>query len=143
MKFLLDNNVFGQVGKTNPHENVASWLRQVDDSDLALSVLTILEASKGIAKLKPRKPLEADEINVRTTDIIAAFGERILPVTKEIADLWGALLGESEKHIFDTGIAATARVHGLVVVTRNLDDYAGRGVATLDPFKKPPKINPP
>ena len=85
----------------------------------------------------------ADQINARTAEIIAAFGERVLPITKEIADLWGVLLGESEKHIDDTGIAATARVHGLMVVTRNLDDFAGRAVATLDPFKKPPKINTP
>ena len=97
MKFLLDTNVLREVGKTTPHENVAAWLRQVDDSDLALSVLTVREVSKGIAKLKPRKSHTADQINARTAEIIGAFGERVLPITKEIAELWGVLLGESRK----------------------------------------------
>lgn len=70
-----------------------------------------------------------------------ALGDRLLPVTREIAELWGELLAESEKHIDDTGLAATARIHGLVLVTRNLNHVAGRGADTLDPYQAPPKIN--
>jgi toxin FitB len=53
------------------------------------------------------------------------------------------LLAESERHVTDTGLAATARVYKLVLVTRNLEDFSGRGVATLDPYKASPKINKP
>jgi hypothetical protein len=56
---------------------------------------------------------------LRLTGIFSAFSERILPVTREIADLWGDPLGQSEKNIDDAGLAATARVHSLVLVTRN------------------------
>lgn len=52
------------------------------------------------------------------------------------------MLAESEKHIDDTGLAATARVHNLVLVTRNLDHFSGRGASTLDPYKALPKVTP-
>jgi predicted nucleic acid-binding protein len=143
MRFLLDTNVFREIGKTSPHANVATWLDKVDDSDLAISVLTVREVRKGIVRLKAAKPSVADAIEDRVTEVFAAFSERILPVTREIADLWGELLGQSEKNIDDTGLAATARVYSLVLVTRNIRHVAGRGVATLDPFKTSPRITRP
>jgi predicted nucleic acid-binding protein len=143
MRFLLDTNVFREIGKTSPHANVATWLDKVDDSDLAISVLTVREVRKGIVRLKAAKPNVADATEDRVTEIFAAFGERILPVTREIADLWGELLGQNEKNIDDTGLAATARVRSLVLVTRNTRHIAGRGVATLDPFKTSPRITRP
>jgi toxin FitB len=140
MRFLLDTNVFREIGKTSPHANVAAWLGEIDDSDLAISVVTVREVRKGIVRLKPAKPKVADAIENRVTEIFAAFSGRILPVTREIADLWGELLGRSDKNIDDTGLAATARIHGLVLVTRNTRHVAGRGAATLDPFKTSPRI---
>jgi len=136
-------NVFREIGRTDPDANVAGWLHGINDAELAISALTVREVRKGIVKQRARKPSIADEINARIAEAFAAFGERVLPVTREIADLWGALLGASEKHVDDTGLAATARVHGLVLVTRNLRHVAGRGVATLAPFKASPKINKP
>jgi predicted nucleic acid-binding protein len=143
MRFLLDTNVFGEIGKTSPHANVEAWLAKIDDADLAISVLTVREVRKGIVRLRAAKPNVADAIEVRVTEIFAAFSERILPVTREIADLWGELLGQSEKNIDDTGLAATARVHSLVLVTRNIRHVAGRGAETLDPFKASPRITRP
>jgi len=143
MRFLLDTNVFREIGKISPHPNVAAWLGRIDDSDLAISVLTVREVRKGIVRLRAEKPNAADAIEERVAEIFAAFGERILPVTREIADLWGDLLGQSEKNIDDAGLAATARVHALVLVTRNVRHVAGRGAATLDPFKTSPRISRP
>jgi len=140
MKFLLDTNVFREIGRTAPNANVADWLDKVDDIDLAISVLTVREVRKGIVKLRAKKPAAANAIDTRVADILAAFGARVLPVTSEIADLWGELLGQSEKNIDDAGLAATARIHGLVLVTRNIKHVADRGVATLDPFKTSPRI---
>ena len=82
----------------------------------------------------------ADAIEARVTEVYEAFGERIHPISSAIAKLWGELLAESEKHIDDTGLAATARVHDLVLVSRNTEHVEGRGVATLDPYKAKPKI---
>ncbi len=143
MRFLLDTNVFREIGKTEPDGNVAAWLNTVDDTDLAISALTVREVRKGIAKLRVRKSDVADQIELRVRGIFDAFGERILPVTRGIADLWGELLAQSDKHVDDTGLVATARVHGLILVTRNLKHVSGRGVTALDPFKSAPKITRP
>ncbi len=141
MKFLLDTNVFREIGKTKPHANVAAWLNNVDDADLAISALTVKEVRKGIVRLAAKKSDIAHQIEERVGDTFNAFGERILPVTRQVADLWGQLLADSEKHMDDTGIVATARIYGLILVTRNLKHLSGRGAATLDPFSKSPKIN--
>jgi toxin FitB len=140
MKFLLDTNVFREIGKTEPDTNVAAWLDTVDDADLAISALTVREVRKGVAKLGAKKPDVAAQIEERVREAFDAFGDRVLPVTREIADLWGDLLGQSDKHVDDTGLVATARVHGLTLVTRNLKDVSGRGARVLDPFKRTRKI---
>lgn len=143
MKFLLDTNVFREIGKTEPNRNVAAWLATVDDREHAISVLAVREVGKGVARLRTGKRDVADRIERRVREIFEAFGERILPVTQEIAALWGELLAHADKHVDDTGLAATARAHGLILVTRNLKHVAGRGVAALDPFKSEPKIGRP
>ena len=85
-------NVFREIGRTDPDANVAGWLHGINDAELAISALTVREVRKGIVKLRARKPSIADEINARIAEAFAAFGKRVLPVTREIADLWGALL---------------------------------------------------
>ncbi|MFO1061793.1 MAG: type II toxin-antitoxin system VapC family toxin [Dongiaceae bacterium] len=135
--------MIAELGSTNVHENVANWLKGVNDYDLAISVLTIREIRRGIEILRHRRPAAATALDTHAASMLVAFGGRVLPVTSAIADLWGRLLAERNKHVDDTGLAATARVHGLVVVTRNVRDFAGRGVATLDPYRRRPKIDMP
>jgi predicted nucleic acid-binding protein len=143
MKFLLDTNVFREIGKTEPDANVIAWLNTVDDADLAISALTVREVRKGVVKLRARKREVADQIEARVGEVFNAFGERILPVTRDIADLWGELLAQSDKHVDDTGLVATAKVYGLILVTRNLKHVSGRGATTLNPFKPAPKFTRP
>lgn len=140
MKYLLDTNVFREIGRPPQHGHVAAWLKTVNDSDLAISALTVREIRKGIAKLRAGKPEEADAIQTRVNEAFDAFGERILPVDREIAGLWGELLAEREKHILDAGLAATARIHNLILVTRNVGDFTGREVALLNPYQASPKV---
>jgi toxin FitB len=140
MRFLLDTNVFREIGKTRPDANVAAWLDTVDDADLAISALTVREVRKGVIKLQATKRDVAAQIEERVRRIFDVFGERILPVTREIAELWGELLAQSDKHVDDTGLVATARVHGLTLVTRNLKHVSGRSAMILDPYKSAPKI---
>ena len=135
MKYLLDTNVLRELGKTSPHKNVAVWLKSVDDADLAISALTVREIAKGIAKLRKTKPETAAALDTTVTAIFDGFEGRVLPIDRAVAAAWGEALGESEKHVDDAGLAATARVHGLIVVTRNVKDYNGRGVKLVDPFK--------
>lgn len=141
MKYLLDTNVFREIGKSQPHPHVEAWLARVDDVELALSAISVREVRKGIAKLRERKPEIASAIEARVTETLDAFADRVLPIDRAVAELWGKLLAENEKHIDDTGLAATARIHNLVLVTRNLADVATRGANTLDPYKSSPKIN--
>ncbi|MBI1404391.1 MAG: PIN domain-containing protein [Porphyrobacter sp.] len=135
MKYLLDTNVLRELGKTSPHKNVAAWLKSVDDADLAISALTVREIAKGVVKLRKTKPDTAAALAATVAAIFDAFDGRILPIDRAVASIWGEALGESEKHIDDAGLAATARVHGLIVVTRNVKDFDGRGVKVIDPFK--------
>jgi predicted nucleic acid-binding protein len=135
MKYLLDTNVLRELGKTTPHENVAAWLKTVDDSDLAISALTVREITKGVTKLRTTKPETAAVLDVTVKAIFDAFEGRILSVDRAVAAVWGEALAASDKHVDDAGIAATARVHGLIVVTRNVKDFEGRGVKLVDPFK--------
>ncbi len=67
------------------------------------------------------------------------MSDRILPVDSAVAQEWGRMLATREKHIDDAGIAATAKTHGLTVVTRNVADFRGRGVPLLNPYKDPPE----
>jgi len=135
MKYLLDTNVLREFGKTSPHKNVAAWLKSVDDADLAISALTVREIAKGVVKLRKTKPDTAAALAATVAAIFDAFDGRILPIDRAVASIWGEALGESEKHVDDAGLAATARVHGLIVVTRNVKDFDGRGVKVIDPFK--------
>ena len=139
MLYLLDSNVFREIGKSVQHVNVAKWLGTVDDHGLAISVLTVREIRYGIESLRARKPDIAREIDERVGKGFALYGDRILHVTEAVANEWGRLLAESNRHVDDTGIAATAKVNGLVMVTRNTDDFRGRGIALLNPFKSPPE----
>ena len=127
MKYLLDTNVLRELGKTSPHKNVAAWLKSVDDADLAISALTVREIAKGVVKLRQTKPDTAAALAATVAAIFDAFDGRILSIDRAVASIWGEALGESEKHVDDAGLAATARVHGLIVVTRN--------VKVIDPFK--------
>jgi predicted nucleic acid-binding protein len=135
MKYLLDTNVLRELGKTTPHQNVSAWLKTVDDVDLAISALTVREIAKGVAKLRKTKPDVANALAAATTTIFNAFEGRILPIDRLVAAAWGEALAISERHVDDAGLAATAKIHGLVVVTRNTKDFASRGVPLLDPFK--------
>jgi predicted nucleic acid-binding protein len=116
--------------------HVDAWLAGVDDTDLAISALTVREVSKGIARLRT-SPNVAAAIAARVTDVFDALDGRILPVDRSVAEVWGELLAVMEKHIDDAGLAATARSHGLVLVTRNTKNFARRGVSLLNPYKSP------
>ncbi len=140
MKYLLDTMLLKEIGKSKPHRNVEAWLATVDDLDLAISAINVREIWKGIERQRAVNPVLADRLQAAAQFVFSAYRGRILPVDEEIAEMWGRLLGRSEKNIEDTGLAATARVHGLVLVTRNVSDVEGRGVTVLDPFKRPARI---
>lgn len=138
-RYLLDANVLREVG-AGGHVNVRAWLRSVPDEALFVSAVTVLEMRKGWELQKRRDPVLAEMCLARLTALEDAYAGRIVPVDRDIAAEWARLLGQHDRNRDDTGLAATARVQGFVVATRNVRDFRDRGVRVLDPFKALPVI---
>ena len=135
MRYLLDTNVFREVQKGPAgHPNVRAWLASVDDTDLRLSVMTVTEVRRGIVRLAARKAEAARALAERFDELLAAYAGRVVAVDQAVADEWGRLQGEKDKHREDLVFVATVRVHDLVLVTRNVKDVQGRGLRVLYPI---------
>lgn len=139
MLYLLDTNVFREVQKGMAgHENVRAWLSSVRDDDLRLSVMTIAEVRRGISKLASTDNGRAAALAQRMDELVEAYRGRVAEIDAEVAAEWGRLMGAKDKNRDDMAFAATSRIHGLVLATRNVAHFEGRGVRVLDPFKRKP-----
>ena len=138
MRYLIDTNVIGQLVNPSPSANVLRWLEGVEDAEMTISAITVRELRYGVEKSRLQNPAVAEAFSVRIDAVIGSFASRILTIDASVARVWAAMLARSHKHVDDTGLAATASVHGLVVVTRNVAHLRGRGVPLLDPFRWPP-----
>jgi toxin FitB len=134
VSFLLDTNVLAELRKRKPQAAVAEWFESVDGSELYLSVLVLGEIQQGVARLRGRDPRQAAVFDAWLGRLRREFGDRLLPVTEAVALEWGVLNAGDPLPVVDGLLAATARVHGSTMVTRNVADFAGTGVALLDPF---------
>lgn len=136
LNYLLDTNVVSQTSKMHPDAAVMRWWKQQNELSLMLSAIVFQELRFGIETLSPgRKRDRLEEwLEVR---LRGEFAGRILPVTVEIAEVSGRLIAETKKagHIAETAdalIAATARVHGLMIATLNLDHFEWLGVELVE-----------
>lgn len=134
--YLLDANVLRETGARG-HANVRAWLLSVPERALFVSAITLLEMRRGWEVRRRREPALAEARLAAFAALEAAYAGRIVPVDRDVAAEWARLLGEHDRNRDDTGLAATARVRGLVVVTRNVRHFRGRSVRVLDPFKAP------
>jgi hypothetical protein len=135
VSFLLDTNIVSEVRKSRPHPGVARWYEAVEGTDLFLSVLVLGEIQQGIHRLRRRDRRQAATYETWLERLRSTFARRILPVTHEIALEWGRLNAGDPLPVVDGLLAATASVHGLTLVTRNVDDVLRTGVAFLNPFQ--------
>lgn len=133
--FLLDTNVASERRK-GPRINsgVAAWYESVEDSDLFLSVLVLGEIRKGVERARPNDPVKARALEHWLAGLEQKFGDRVLPVTSAVAEQWGRLCAIRPISTVDGLLAATALVHDLTLVTRNVSDVAYTGVKLLNPF---------
>ena len=129
---LLDTVVVSEFRKARPSPKVVSWLRLVRENDLYLSVVTLGEIERGIARA--RDEVVRARLEGWLEDTMRRYADRILDVTPAIARRWGRWSAELGHDGADLLIAATAFVHGMTVATRNVRHYAPTGVATIDPF---------
>lgn len=135
MSYLLDTNVLSEVRKGETGQaSVIEWYRDTEDEDLHLSVMVVGEIRKGIEKLARRSEERASEIEEWLGRMCAHFGNRILPVNLEVASEWGRISADESVPAIDGLLAATARINGLIVVTRNTRDIERTGVPFLNPF---------
>ena len=134
MSFLIDTNIISEVRKgARCHPGVAAWYASIADNELYLSVLVLGEIRRGVELARARDPMKADALEAWLSAIHSSFGARILPVNSAVSDLWGRMSALRPLPTVDGLLAATARVHGLTLVTRNEADVAGLGALSLPP----------
>jgi predicted nucleic acid-binding protein len=132
--YLLDTNVVSELRKPRPHGGVLAWLQAVDDKDLFLSAVTIGEIQAGIELTREQDPAKAAENETWLAEVAASYA--VLPMDAAAFRVWARLMHRrSDTLIEDAMIAATAQVHGLSVVTRNVANFKAFGVPVLDPFR--------
>ena len=136
MSFLIDTNVVSELRKgSRRNPNVSSWYSSVEGQDLHLSVLVLGEIRKGVESARKTDPTRANALEQWLLGLLSVFAGRILPITEAIAEEWGRLNAIRTVATIDGLLAATAKVHGLTLVTRNTNDVKGLGVSLLDPFQ--------
>lgn len=132
--FLLDTNVVSELRKAKPHGGVASWLLAQEPTVLFLSAITIAELQRGVEITREQDLSKAIEIESWLEAVVA--GGQVLPLDAIICREWARLMHRrSEALVEDAFLAATARIHRLTVVTRNVRDFKPFGVETFNPFQ--------
>jgi predicted nucleic acid-binding protein len=131
--YLLDTNVISELRRPRPHGAVLAWLGSVRDRDLNISAMTLGEIQTGIERKRENDSAKALEIEAWAESIAATYN--VIPADGEVFRYWARFTHKrSNDLIGDAMIAATAKVHNLIVVTRNVRDFELLGVGTINPF---------
>lgn len=135
MIFLLDTDIVSALRRPFLERNraVAAWAGSTEDTGRFISVMTFGEIERGIAKQRAKDTMHVADLERWKDELLVAFANSILPVTLEIARCWGEMVQAHRRNDTDLLIAATARVHGLTVVTRNVAHFMPLGVPVLNP----------
>jgi toxin FitB len=132
--YLLDTNVVSELRKLKPHGAVVQWIRDAADADLHVSAVTIGEIQAGIEVTREQDADKASELEQWLAQVAETFN--VVPMGVQTFREWARLMHRSSDTLYeDAMIAATARVHKLTVVTRNVADFKHFGVELLNPFK--------
>ena len=133
-RYLLDTNVISELRKPRPHGAVLAWAGGQDVGQIFLSAFTLGELQAGVEKIRRQDPAKAGQLNAWIEQLAASA--QILPMDVACFREWGRLMDRKPRQLVGDGmIAATARVHDLIVATRNEADFRQLGVRSVNPFK--------
>ena len=131
--YLLDTNIVSELRKPKPHGGVLAWFERLEDTPLHLSAVTLGEIQAGVEITREQDAVKAAEIEAWLEHVAAAYN--VLPMDAATFRAWARLMHRRSDTVYeDAMIAATAQVHGLTVVTRNVADFKPFGVPLLNPF---------
>ena len=136
--FLIDTVTLSELRRRERDPRVVAWFERQRTTDLFLSVISIGEIERGIARQRTTDPGFADALAAWLDRVLALYGERVVPFDLGTVRRWGALSAALGNDSTDLMIAATALERRLTVVTRNASDFEPTGVAVLDPFSRRP-----
>jgi len=136
--FLIDTVTLSELRKRERDPKVVAWFERQRTADLFLSVISIGEIERGIARQRATDPGFASALAAWLDRVLTLYGERILPFDLRAARRWGALSAALGHDSADLMIAATALENALTVVTRNVSDFEPTGAAVVDPFSRMP-----
>ena len=135
MSYLLDTNVISELRKGSRCDpSVATWVGQISEKEIFLSVVTLGEIRKGIELLRRRDPRGAASLETWLENLTDIYDTRVLSIDEAVMDEWGRINAPHPLPVLDGLLAATAKVHGLVLVTRNIRDVTRSDVELLNPF---------
>lgn len=137
-RFLLDTNVVSEIKRPKPAPRVIQWLVEQRKDDLFLSAVSLGKLVRGVGKLPVGSRRQALEHWI-AHEILQDYKGRIVAFDKGAAELWGQILGAGDRvgrilPVIDAQIAAIAISRGLILATRNSEDYAGMGARVFDPW---------
>ena len=137
MKFLLDTSVISEIRKRDwAHPNVGRWVARTPVEEIGTSVIVLAEIRRGIELKRRTHPDQAKALDRWFAQMRKMLADRVLPLDEPIMEAW-AMLGISiSLPLVDGLLAATAKVRGLMLVTRNIEAIAESGVAVFDPFSE-------
>lgn len=133
--YLVDTNIVSEARRGTPQ--AVAWLRSVDPAGVYLSTLTLGEIARGIALKQKFDPTAAAHLTEWLRKLRHDHGDRILPVTDRISVEWGRIAAIRPRGDIDGLIAATAVVHDLILVTRNIKDFQDTGASLINPWEIP------
>jgi predicted nucleic acid-binding protein len=139
LSFLLDTNVVSEWVKPQPNPQVVAWLAEVDEDRVFLSVASLAEIRRGV-ELMPSGKRRDLLVSWLTEDLPKRFEGRLLDIDGRIAEAWGIIMARGQKagrniSILDAFFAATAEVHQLTLVTRNVPDFQKLDIPLLNPWE--------
>jgi hypothetical protein len=138
MSYLLDTNIVSEINRRTPNSGVLQWFDDTEETDLFMSVITMGEIRRGIEQIRRRNQMDDERRAARLEQALNAlrndYRGRFIPISEEIAEEWGRMCAVYPNHPVDNLLSATARVHDMTLVTRNIRDVEIHNISCLNPF---------